>query len=174
MLFLPNSRFLFLSKLKMLRYEQNVSGLAVIDDHGHLMGTLGSRDVKGLVAQGPLDLTRLRLTTREYINFIKQLSLDVILFIYYKSFLLSSLTLPLTKICLRFLRCLNQEKHPAISVRRIDTMTTLIGKFSSTHVHRFACNFFIFEISSETHRLFGLFFFLFFLFFSPQSQDFRD
>ena len=54
-----------------------MSGLAIIDDHGHLMGTLGSRDVKGLVAQGPLDLTRLRLNTREYINFIKQLSVEV-------------------------------------------------------------------------------------------------
>lgn len=84
--------------------EKNVSGLAVVDDHGQLLGTVGTRDIKGLVAQGPLDLTKLRLTTREYINFIKQLSVD--------------------------------EKHPAIAVKKTDSVATLIGKFSSTHVHR--------------------------------------
>jgi len=87
-----------------LMCEKNVSGLAVVDEHGQLLGTIGSRDVKGLVGTDHLDFSRLRYTVREYINYIRQMSID--------------------------------EKHPAISVRRSDTLATLIGKFASTHVHR--------------------------------------
>jgi len=84
--------------------EKNISGLAVVDEHGQLLGTVGSRDVKGLITNHRLDLTRLRLTVREYINYIRMLSVD--------------------------------EKHPAISVKKTDSFATLIGKISSTHVHR--------------------------------------
>jgi len=84
--------------------EKNISGLAVVDEHGQLLGTVGSRDVKGLITSHRLDLTRLKLTVREYINYIRMLSVD--------------------------------DKHPAISVKKTDSFATLIGKFSSTHVHR--------------------------------------
>jgi len=85
---------------------KDVSGLAVLDDHACLLGTVGTRDLKGLIVKNNLDLTRLRLTAREYINYIKQLSIE--------------------------------EKHPAISVKKTDSLATIIGKFASTHVHRFA------------------------------------
>jgi len=87
-----------------LMQTTNVSGLAVLDEHASLLGTIGIRDLKFMVIKDSLDLSHLKSTVREYMNYVRQQ--------------------------------MDMERHPAISIRKVDTFGTLIAKIASTAVHR--------------------------------------
>ncbi|KJE95502.1 hypothetical protein CAOG_05950 [Capsaspora owczarzaki ATCC 30864] len=92
---------------KLLR-DHNISGIAVVDHSGRVIGSLSSRDVKGLEDETnlQLDLTRLMAPVRSFIAYISQLTIT------------------------------DAEKHPAISVRPEDTFERVVDMFASSKVHR--------------------------------------
>eukprot|EP00124_Ichthyophonus_hoferi_P002286 Ihof_evm14s149 gene=Ihof_evmTU14s149 len=57
---------------QMMKTE-NVSGIAVVDDEGHLIGSLSIRDLKGIVVNNGIDLARLLMPARTYVNIISQM-----------------------------------------------------------------------------------------------------
>eukprot|EP01137_Pigoraptor_chileana_P017136 Opistho-2@74761 len=88
-----------------LMKKENVSGLAVVDHNGILIGSMSIRDLRGLLVQGGiLDLSRLLYSVRQFINFLNQMSVD--------------------------------ERHPAVSVTRYDTIERVIDIFAMVRVHR--------------------------------------
>eukprot|EP00123_Amoebidium_parasiticum_P007976 comp18493_c0_seq1/m.19866 comp18493_c0_seq1/g.19866 ORF comp18493_c0_seq1/g.19866 comp18493_c0_seq1/m.19866 type:complete len:314 (-) comp18493_c0_seq1:286-1227(-) len=59
-----------------LMKTENVSGIAVVDDEGHLIGSLSIRDLKGLVVNNGIDLARLLMPARTFVNIISQMSME--------------------------------------------------------------------------------------------------
>eukprot|EP01136_Pigoraptor_vietnamica_P010474 Opistho-1_new@48127 len=88
-----------------LMKKESVSGIAVVDQNGILIGSMSIRDLRGLLIHGGiLDLSRLLYTVRQFINFLNQQNVD--------------------------------ERHPAVSVTRHDTLERVIDIFAMVRVHR--------------------------------------
>jgi CBS domain-containing protein len=65
-------------KLTRVRVAQFVSGVAIVDDGGRLVGSLSVRDLKGLQSEnGGLELSRLTAPVRQYVQYITSLLIDV-------------------------------------------------------------------------------------------------
>eukprot|EP01134_Creolimax_fragrantissima_P000636 CFRG0636T1 len=56
--------------------KTGVSGVAITDDEGHLIGSLSIRDLKGIAVNGGVELNRLLLPARSYLNLISTMSLE--------------------------------------------------------------------------------------------------
>lgn len=60
-----------------LMSAENISGLAVVDDEGHLIGSLSIRDLKGLETQdGHMDFSRLMAPVRQFVNYVSSMAVD--------------------------------------------------------------------------------------------------